>query len=120
MLRAQKDAAAATRELLKADGTRMRKAAQASAQKGTSSASAWKEPVAQIGAGPGAICRRAEEFAARAKRHGWIWRSYLTSLLHRQNLLLQRQLVRRLFTKPHGSSMDALSSFRFWIMVIIL
>ena len=48
MLRAQKDAAAATCELLKADGTRMQKAAQASARKGTSSASAWKEPAAQI------------------------------------------------------------------------
>ncbi|KAG2577240.1 hypothetical protein PVAP13_6NG087900 [Panicum virgatum] len=62
MLRAQKDAAAATRELLKADGTRMRKAAQASAQKGTSSASAWKEPVAQI--------RKAHAGAAAARVQG--------------------------------------------------
>ncbi|KAG2643384.1 hypothetical protein PVAP13_2KG295504 [Panicum virgatum] len=46
--------------------------------------------------GSRAICCRAEEFAAGAKRHGWIWRSYLTSLL-RRNLILQRQLVTLIF-----------------------
>ena len=62
MLRPQKDAAAATCELLKADETRMRKAAQASWRKGTSSTSAWKEPAAQI--------RKAHAGAAAARVQG--------------------------------------------------